>query len=430
MSDCLPPDELKRFLAGALAPEREAAVAAHFDQCEVCQRMADETVDWGPVDACRSAASCSDESADIDGKSEAVVATLLKLAETASEPTVSAGSLVQFPEKIGSYRILRLLAQGSTGAVYLAAHPDQDGTAAELTDVVAVKVLAPECVSRPLHRKRFERERNSLAGLPPHPNVVRVLDSCLTDENRFLVMEYAGGDNLWQLVTTQPLVSIEKACQLALQAAEGLSHVHTHGLTHRDIKPSNLIVDSEGRLKIVDFGIVHHAEVEQLESRLTEKNALIGTADFMAPEQALDVHSVGPQADIYSLGCTLAWLLTGSLLFERKSVSETLMAHRRTPPPSLRERRSDIPPKLDALFQKMVAKEPDDRPASMDQVIGEIQSVLADLTTSESVQGTAGRVQETELEPVERTALGRTDVRLAVFVAVLVVVAAAFFALR
>lgn len=373
MSDCLLPDELKRFLAGVLAPEREADAAAHFDQCERCQRLADEATDWEPIDACRAAAN-KDGVCGENGQSDEVVATLHKLAKPGSAS--SSPAIAQVPERIGNYRVLRLLAVGGTGAVYLGTQTEDEGGSPESGTLVAIKVLTPECVARPMHRKRFERERNVLTALPSHRNVVRVFDSCLTDEMRYLVMEYAGGENLWQLVTAKSRISIDHACRLTLQVADGLQHIHAHGLTHRDIKPSNLIVDDHETVKIIDFGIVHYAEIEQLESRLTEANMLMGTADFMAPEQATDVRNVGPAADTYSLGCTLAWLLTGQLVFERKNLAETLIAHRRETVPSLRDRRADIPLELDALFQKMVAKHPEDRPETLDEVIAELHRIL------------------------------------------------------
>ena len=415
MSDCLSPDELQRFLAGTLSPEREATVSTHFEQCEDCQRLADAALDWGPVDACRAVTSCGDESADEDGQSEKVFATLHKLVRPVSVSPASSARIAQIPERIGSYRVLRLLAQGGTGAVYLATQSEDEGTATEPGTLVAIKVLTPECVARPLHRKRFERERNVLTALPPHRNVVRVFDSCLTDEMRYLVMEYAGGKNLWQSVAAQSLIPIDDACRLILQVADGLQHIHAHGLVHRDIKPSNLIVDDHETVKIVDFGIVHYAEVEQLESRLTEANTLMGTADFMAPEQATDVRNVGPAADTYSPGCTLAWLLTGQLVFERKNLAETLIAHRRETVPSIRERRADIPLELDVLFQKMVAKLPEDRPETMIEVIAELHRILSSF-------GDAGNSVSSAQSRKRRFGLGAVAVSLIVLV-VLVAIA-------
>ena len=376
MSDCLLPDELRSFLAETLTPERESVVAAHLDECKHCQRLAEKMLDTVTATAERAASPCTGDLPDVDQQSDSPVSALHGLAEPPSEAPDFPQGAVSIPERIGDYPVLKLLAHGSTGCVYLATPATDRVTPAAPVELVAIKLLGPECVSRPLHRKRFERERNALAELPPHPNVVKVFDSCMTDDFRYLVMEYAGGQNLWQLLDAQSQIPIKHACQLTLQAAQGLEHIHAHGLTHRDIKPSNLIVDDNGSVKIVDFGIVHHAEVEQLESRLTEANTLMGTADFMAPEQATDVRNVGPQADIYSLGYTLAWLLTGRLVFEKKTVPETLTAHRKDPIPSLQEPHAEVPPALDALFQKMVAKLPEDRPATMTDVITELTAIL------------------------------------------------------
>jgi len=376
MSACLNTDKLQRFLSGKLQPDREAEAAAHFDQCEDCQRKAESLLAYAELKVARTTIASVNRPQATEQPDIAVRNSLHRLATPTATDQPNLPLETKLPATIGDYRVRRMLAQGSTGAVYLATRSPDTDLPPIPEDLVAIKLLAPECVDRPLHRKRFERERNALVELPPHPNVVRVLDSCLSDETRYLVMEYAGGRNLWQLVANQPPMTVEQACRLTLQAAEGLQHIHAHGLIHRDIKPSNLIIDDQGRLKIVDFGIVHHAEIDQTGSRLTEPNALIGTADFMAPEQAADIHSVGPKSDIYSLGCTLAWLLTGELVFERKTLSDTLVAHRRETIPSLRERRADIPPELDALFQKMVAKHPEDRPENVAEVVASLNAVL------------------------------------------------------
>lgn len=379
MSRCLTPDELRDFLIGQLPPGAESQAAAHFDQCERCQNAAQQNVDWGPVETYQSAIQDSEDTCPAKLPSSSALSDLYKLARPAAEAHKELQAVVDIPERIGDYHVLRLLAQGSTSHVYLAVPGNADAKPPDPDTLVAVKVLAPECVSRPQHRRRFERERNTLAELPAHPNVVRVLDSCLTDDTRYLVMEYAGGSSLYQLLAAQPLISIEQACRLTIQAATGLQHIHDHGLTHRDITPSNLILDSNGTLRIVDFGIVHQAEIDSLESRLTDANTLIGTIDFMAPEQATDVRNVGARADIYSLGCTLAWMLTGRLVFECQKLPETLAAHSSQPPPSLRNRRAEIPARLDALFQRMVAKKPDERPESAQDVIAELEGCLATL---------------------------------------------------
>lgn len=293
MSDCLNSDELHRFLSGKLQPARESEVATHLDQCDDCQRQAESLLDQVRLQASHATNTSATDGKAAEQPETAVLDSLHRLATPVVEDQSAPPLRATLPASIGDYRILRLLAPGSTGAVYLATRSLTPVLPRDASDLVAIKLLAPECVARPLHRKRFERERNALAELPPHPNVIRVLDSCLNDETRYLVMEYAGGQNVWQLVTEQTQISIEQACRLALQAAHGLQHIHAHGLIHRDIKPSNLIVNEQGTLKIVDFGIVHHAEVEQIESRLTETNSLMGTADFMAPEQATDVRNVG-----------------------------------------------------------------------------------------------------------------------------------------
>ena len=417
MFHCLNSDQLQQFLSGTLQSDQEAEAAAHFDQCEDCQRQAESLLNRSRIESVRTTINSEDCSQAIAQHDFEVLNSLHRLAASAAEDPSAPPLRAALPEIIGDYRVTRLLARGSTGAVYLATQSPDASVPPNPQDLVAIKVLTPECVARPLHRKRFERERNVLTALPPHRNVVRVFDSCLTDELRFLVMEYAGGENLWQLVTAQSPLTVEHACRLTLQVADGLKHIHSHGLTHRDIKPSNLIVDDHQTVKIVDFGIVHYVEIDQPGSRLTEANTLMGTADFMAPEQATDVRNVGPAAHTYSLGCTLAWLLTGQLVFERKNLAETLIAHRRETVPSLRERRADIPLELDALFQKMVAKHPEDRPETLDEVIAELQRLLIKF-------GDAGNTQE--LLQSRKRAFGVSAVGVSLIVlAVLMLVAVA-----
>lgn len=376
MSSCLSPEELLRFLQGQLPADEEARAAEHFDHCADCQQLAEDGLDWEPAKHWSADAVAQLDQNFSESIPDQLLSSLTELAK--SHTPVLPSDVVEIPEAIGNYRVLRLLAHGSTGNVFLAT-PDSSSDP-DPSAWVAIKVLKPECFDRLQHRKRFERERNALVMLPPHPNVIRVIDSSLTDELRFLVMEYAGGRNLCDLPLAGGGLPVDDACRLILQAAAGLEHLHSHGLIHRDIKPSNLILNDGDTLKIVDFGIVHQAEVESFGSRLTETNSLIGTIDFMAPEQATDVRNVGPAADIYSLGCTLAWLLTGQLVFEHRTIPEALLAHRRTPVPSLRARRNDVPPRLDALFQQMIAKQPEDRPASARDVMSELQHCLAELS--------------------------------------------------
>ncbi|MHC4876479.1 MAG: protein kinase domain-containing protein [Planctomycetota bacterium] len=388
MTDCLSPSQLRQYLADELSPEDELVLSAHLAQCPACRERAEAFVKPGSTDELQAALDQLRSSARDEAVPDGTLESLRRLPTSVSRSQSSSPATTELPETIGRYRIIRLLGQGATGSVFLASatseetHPhceqpiSDSGPESDSQPLAAIKLLDADCVSNPLHRRRFERERDALERLPAHRNIVRVLDSCLSNELCYLVMQYAGGRSLHEVVLNSGPLRVEEACRLTLQAATGLEHLHSHRLIHRDIKPSNLIVDDNNFLRIVDFGIVHLAEVEAFGSRLTATNALIGTVDFMAPEQAMAVQDVDERSDIYSLGCTLAWLLTGRRVYEFSRPADVLSAHNSAPVPSLRDRRAEIPRALDELFQRMLAKSLDDRPDSMSEVIAGIEHIL------------------------------------------------------
>ena len=171
---------------------------------------------------------------------------------------------------------------------------------------------------------------------------------------------------------------VEQALDCILQAARGLEYAHAQGIVHRDIKPSNLILDHDGTVKILDLGIARFQPLpEQAADDLTKTGCVLGTVDYMAPEQAMNTRRADHRADIYSLGCTLYFLLTGQPLFGGETVMERLVAHREHPVPSLRKACPAAPPWLDAVFQKMVAKKPEDRYQSVTALISDLEQASA-----------------------------------------------------
>jgi serine/threonine protein kinase len=197
----------------------------------------------------------------------------------------------------------------------------------------------------------------------------------------FLAMEYVEGKDLSSLVKERGRLEVRQALDCVLQAAKGLAYAHRQGVIHRDIKPGNLLLDKEGTVKILDMGLARLGPGGPAQGpgteRLTQSGAALGTCDYMAPEQAYDTHRADERSDIYSLGCTLYRLLTGDPPYSRETLVQILIAHREARIPSLRDVRPEVPEQADAVFQKMVAKEPEDRQQSMPEVISDLEGCLA-----------------------------------------------------
>ncbi len=269
---------------------------------------------------------------------------------------------------LGNYVVLDKIGQGGMGVVFQALHR-------RMNRVVALKVLSPRFGARPEFASRFQREIQAAAKLS-HPNVVKALDAELTNARRFLVLEYIAGTDLSSLVKQSGKLPLRSAIDAVLQAARGLEYAHAQGIVHRDVKPSNLLRDLQGTIKLLDLGLARIMSSESGLAELTTTGAVMGTVDFMAPEQASDIKHADERADVYSLGITLWYLLTGRVAYEGGSAMSKLLAHRETPAPSLLAARTDISPDLDRVFQKMVAKRPDQRYASMTEVIADLEGCL------------------------------------------------------
>ncbi|MBY0525424.1 MAG: serine/threonine protein kinase [Gemmataceae bacterium] len=273
---------------------------------------------------------------------------------------------------LGHYVILDKLGQGGMGMVFKARHR-------QLNRIVALKVLPPAVGKDPAAVKRFEREVRAASQLN-HPHIVAAQDADQADGIHFLVMDYIDGSDLSQLVKRQGPLSVSLALACILQAGRGLAAAHAAGITHRDIKPGNLLIDAKGTVKVLDLGLARFdtgntASPQTTSSDdLTRTGSILGTTDYMAPEQAVNTKRADHRADIYSLGCTLFYLLTGRSMYGGETSMERLLAHREQPIPSLRQARSDVPAVLDTVFQRMVAKRPEDRYASMTAVLADLEA--------------------------------------------------------
>ena len=281
----------------------------------------------------------------------------------------------------GKYKLLGLLGTGGMSRVYLAEH-------SKMQRLVAIKHLPPNRVKDSSYLARFYREAQAAARLD-HKNIVRAYDIDHEKEKdyHFLVMEYVEGRDLQTLVKDVGPIDYDTAAEYIRQAAEGLEHAHQAGLVHRDIKPANLLVDPRGVVKVLDMGLARWAEDDKQASlTIAHEENVLGTADYLAPEQARDSHTVDKRADIYSLGCTLYFLLTGHPPFPEGTLAQRIWKHQNQSPKSIYEERKDAPTALVDLCNRMMSKQPEAR----FQTAGEVSTMLGKWLESRGREGLSG----------------------------------------
>lgn len=266
---------------------------------------------------------------------------------------------------LGKYKLLGLIGTGGMSSVYLAEH-------VLMQRRVAIKVLPQSRVDDSSYLARFRREAQAVAALD-HKNIVRAYDIDNDRNIHYIVMEYVEGRDLQTIVKNDGPLDYDTAADYIRQSAEGLEHAHQANLIHRDIKPANLLVDPRGTVKILDMGLARFTDEQHNTSltRMHDENVL-GTADYLAPEQAKDSHTSDHRADIYSLGCTLYYLLTGHPPFHDGTLAQRILKHQTQPPPSIYEDRPDAPKPLVEVCMRMMAKQP----AARFQTAGEVARVL------------------------------------------------------
>jgi WD40 repeat protein/serine/threonine protein kinase len=282
---------------------------------------------------------------------------------------------------LGPYRILDSLGEGGMGQVFKAHHQ-------LMKRVVALKVIRKEKLANPETVRRFYAEVSAAAQLA-HPNIVLAFDAGEVGSVHYFAMEYVEGFDLARLVKQSGPPPVWQACDFIRQAALGLQHAHECGLIHRDIKPANLLVTrwtaatdraksgsnagatgQRALVKILDMGLARLEDSSSTakESGATQEGKLLGTPDYLAPEQARDAHRADVRSDLYSLGCTFYYLLTGQPPFRGKSVMEVLLKHQMDPPPPLQQLRPEVPPPVAAIVSRLMAKRPEERYASAAEV--------------------------------------------------------------
>jgi WD40 repeat protein/tRNA A-37 threonylcarbamoyl transferase component Bud32 len=291
---------------------------------------------------------------------------------------------------LGSYVLLDKLGEGGMGAVFKARNW-------KLGRVVAIKVIRKERLANETIIRRFHREIRAAAQLA-HPNVVRAYDADEVRGTHFFAMECVEGEDLARIVKRHGPLPAAQACEYVRQAALGLQHAHERGLVHRDVKPHNLLLTKGGVVKVLDLGLARLGEGPDGDAAtsMTETGCVMGTADYMAPEQARDSHTADIRSDLYSLGCTLYYLLAGRVPFPGGTVTEKMLRHNMDEPTPLEQLQPDVPAAVAAVVRKLMAKRPEDRyqtPAELAEALAPLAAAAAGTppaAASEVTADTAG----------------------------------------
>ncbi len=303
----------------------------------------------------------------------------------------------------GNYAVVDKLGEGGMGVVFKAHHRRMKRT-------VALKVLPADLTNSADALARFHREVEAAAKLT-HPNIAAAYDADEANGVHFLVMEHVDGLNLSQTVKANGPLPLGQALNLVLQSARGLNHAHLRGVVHRDIKPGNLLLDKTGVVKVLDMGLARFDATgddgNMPQAELTQSGRVMGTVDYMAPEQALDAKHADHRADIYSLGCTFYYLLTGHSISPDGTLTQKLIWHQTESVPPLSQICPAVGPKLDEVFRKMLAKKPADRQQSMGEVIGDLEACAGELSPEDAAAalsgGTCGDMADATLNQIRKS---------------------------
>lgn len=343
--DCPADPLLRSFLRDETPESTSTDLVLHLVQCLSCR---DRVISWGEKPRLEQILRALADGSDAGGVKGA--------SDGNSGPDDETNIYPNKPlRQIGQYELIRSIGRGGGGEVFEAMH-------VRLRRRMAVKVLSKKDVGDETIRRRFLREMESIGQLN-HPHIVHAYDAGEADGTLYLAMELVDGENVESLARRVGPLPVAEACEIVRQAALGLQHVHENKLVHRDLKPSNLLTSAAG-VKIADLGLALLDRDDSPDDQLTGHHTVLGTADYIAPEQTEKSHHVDIRADIYGLGCTLFRLLSGRPPYatpDNDSPMKKMWAHQTHPIPNIQWFRSDVPSRLCELLQKLMAKAPQDR---------------------------------------------------------------------
>ncbi|MDP7277528.1 MAG: protein kinase [Planctomycetaceae bacterium] len=348
----------------------------HVDLC-----FADEMLTVKLVDGARNPLHFDGETTDacvLDlDESFRIGRTTFRLVTTPTATATETAAPSSHPQRIGPYAIVRLLGSGGMGSVYLASHQDTGQT-------VALKVLGQQHMADPHLLQRFQLEARAAQQLT-HPNIVAVYEAATVDEISYIAQEFVDGIDIERLLQQRGRLTPARCLDIVRQVARALHHAHQQGIIHRDVKPSNLLITSDGTAKLADMGLARSVD-HTGDSRATMAGTVVGTVDYIAPEQADDSRAADARCDIYSLGCSWYEMLTGSPPFPDGNLTEKINAHATQPPPNPRDINPEVSEATVAVLNRMMAKSPDRRHQSAEALLEDIESdTLLQLDVSEDI---------------------------------------------
>ena len=361
---CFTRQQLQDYLVGKTPDELGEQIANHLNDCEICE----DTVVGLDAKEDTLIAILAHPVDDDESESSVSPAYQLAVERVKNLDFTTANAFQTQPERIGEYEIIDRIGTGGMGSVFRAQH-------LRLEKPVAIKILPPRKMQNTESIKRFTREMK-IIGQMDHRSMVSATDAGEDDGTHFLVMELVDGMDLARVVRQSGPFPPESACAIGAEVASGLQYAHAQGVVHRDIKPSNLMLSRNGSIKILDLGLATLGGLHGAVDELTTVGQLMGTLDYMAPEQCGNNHEVDQRTDIYGLGATLYKLLTGHAPYSSPSNDsplKKLKAMATSPPVPLRERRADLDEGLCSIVETCLARNPEDRFESAEQVIEQLQ---------------------------------------------------------